>query len=185
MTAPVAFETCGDMRNWVRNGYDVEWIYDWALEHHTSYINNKSAPIPDGTRPLIENMLRRLGYRFVLRKLTHPVRVAPGAELNIEMAWENVGVAPCYEDYSAAVSLVDADGNRAWTRAMESNTRRWLPGAIQVSAAPKLPDDLAPGQYSVEVAVVDPDSVEPVMKLAIEGLQPSGWYRLSTVTVRR
>jgi hypothetical protein len=184
-SAPVAFETCGDMRSWVQRGYDVDGIYDWALDVHASYINNKSAPIPEGTRPSIEKMLRRLGYRFVLRRLAHSAQVAPGGELKVDMDWENVGVAPCYADYSAAVSLVSAAGKRAWTGVVDSNTRKWLPGPVGLGAAFTLPADLPPGQYSLEVGVVDPESVEPVVKLAIDGLQPSGWYRVSNVTVRR
>ena len=56
--APVAWETCWDMRKWVKEGWDVRAIYDYALSYHASYVNNKSAPIPEGTRSEVERLLR-------------------------------------------------------------------------------------------------------------------------------
>ncbi|OHB65834.1 MAG: hypothetical protein A2Y76_07855, partial [Planctomycetes bacterium RBG_13_60_9] len=73
-TGPVAWETCWDMRRWVKEGWPLRFIFNYALALHGSCINNKSAPLPEGpnVRPEIERFLRRLGYRFVLKELTHP-----------------------------------------------------------------------------------------------------------------
>lgn len=183
-TAPVAFETCWDMRKWQAEGWDIDYIYDWALEQHASYINNKSAPLPEGSRPQVEKMLRRLGYRFVLRSLKHPASVERGGKLSIETTWENVGVAPCYADYVPAVSLVSGAGERVWVGVLGFSTRQWLPGAFAVSGEPALPADLAPAEYALELSVVHPDTREPVVQLAIEGRTESGWYALSRIAVR-
>lgn len=181
--APVAFETCGDMRTWARHGYDFDQIFDWALEQHASFINNKSAPLPEGARPAVERVLRRLGYRFVLREVSHDAAVAPGGALSVSTRWENIGVAPCYADYAPAVSLVDGDGKRAWTGLLEATTREWLPGEFAVEGAFQLPDDLPEGDYALQVAVVDTDTLEPIIKLANEGQLESGWCAVSTVTL--
>ena len=81
-TAPVAWETCWDMRKWVAEGWSLRYIFNYALALHGSYINNKSAPLPTGenVRPEIERFLRRLGYRLVLKELKHPAQVAAGRE---------------------------------------------------------------------------------------------------------
>ena len=76
-TAPVAWETGGDMRHWVAVGSSLRHILNYALALHGSYINNKSAPLPAGEniRPEVERFLRRLGYRLVLKELKHPASV--------------------------------------------------------------------------------------------------------------
>jgi hypothetical protein len=183
--APVAFETCGDMRDWARRDYDADEIYDWALQQHASFINNKSAPLPEGARPAVEKMLRRLGYRFVLRELSHDAAVTPGGRLAVSTRWENVGVAPCYADYAPAVALVDADGRQVWSAAMDATTRDWLPGKFAVNDTFRLPDDLAPGDYSVQVAIVEKGGMKPVVRLANKGRLDSGWYGFSRLEARR
>lgn len=47
-TAPVAWETCWDMRKWVEEGWPLRFIFNYALALHGSVINNKSAPLPEG-----------------------------------------------------------------------------------------------------------------------------------------
>ena len=57
-TAPVAWETCWDMRKWVSEGWSLRYIFNYALACHASVINNKSAPLPEGetVRPEIETI---------------------------------------------------------------------------------------------------------------------------------
>ncbi len=54
-TAPVAWETCWDIRKWVSDGWPLRYIFNYALALHGSYINNKSSPLPtrDDVRPEI------------------------------------------------------------------------------------------------------------------------------------
>ncbi len=182
--APVAFETCWDMRKWKQEGWDIDYIFNWALAQHASYVNNKSAPLPEGTRGQVEQFLRKLGYRFVLRSLKHPASVERGGRLHVEMEWENVGVAPTYVDYAPAVSLVDAAGKRVWTGPLTSSTLKWLPGPVTVAEDLQLPAELAPGQYGLEIAIVDRRLLAPVVRLAVAGRAESGWYPLSRIAVR-
>ena len=49
-TAPVAWETCWDMRKWVAEGWSLRYIFNYALALHGSYINNKSASLPPGVQ---------------------------------------------------------------------------------------------------------------------------------------
>ena len=181
---PVAFESCWDARKWAAEGWDIDFILDWALKVHVSYMNNKSAPLPEGVRDKVENFIRKMGYRFVLRSLEHPAQVEPGGPFPVTMKWENVGVAPSYSDYAVALALADATGKRLWTHTSKESIRSWLPGPIDLTETPTLPADLAAGTYGLLVAIVDPATGEPVIKLAIEGRQDDGWYPVSKVTVR-
>jgi hypothetical protein len=203
--APVAWETCWDMRRWVKDGWPLRYIFNYALALHGSQINNKSAPLPEGenVRPEIERFLRRLGYRLVLKELSHPKQAAAGAAMTIETKWQNVGSAPCYRPYRVAYRL---SNQRGYTKVLPSavTVDKWMPGSIKVFTEEflrevpdlppgeivavtdrvTLPNDLPKGRYDLAVGIVGEDSTEPVVRLAIEGRAADAWYPLSKLTVR-
>jgi hypothetical protein len=41
------------------------------------------------------------------------------------------------------------------------------------------------GPYDLEIAIVEPRTRKPHVRLAIEGRQPDGWYRLGGIDVRK
>jgi hypothetical protein len=203
-TAPVAWETCWDIRKWVNEGWSLRFIFNYALALHGSCINNKSASLPEGenVRPEIERFLKRLGYRLVLRELKHPATARAGGKLQLSMKWQNVGSAPCYRPYRLAYRLTGAAGDqRALVGSVTVN--RWLPGSIElfteeffrqpqdlppgeivsVTDAVTLPKDMPAGKYVLSVAVVAAETAQPVVRLAIKGRQDDGWYPLSSIQV--
>jgi len=203
-TAPVAWESCWDMRKWVAEGWSLRFIFNYALALHGSYLNNKSAPLPEGeqVRQEIERFLQRLGYRLVLNQLRHARSVQPGDPLELHMKWQNVGSAPCYRPYKLAYRLSDTSG-AAHVVVSEVTVNRWLPGSIKlftdeffrevpdlppgdvvdvVDALP-VPADLPAGEYRLSLAVVADTAAQPVVQLGIAGRESDGWYPLSVVTV--
>ncbi|MCC6445429.1 MAG: DUF4832 domain-containing protein [Armatimonadetes bacterium] len=178
---PVAWESCWDMRKWKAEGWDIPYIFDYALDYHASYMNNKSAPVPEGGRPDVERFLKKLGYRLVLRSLEHPDRAAPGNLLPLKMVWENVGVAPPYRDWRLAIRLASA--SRVWVKMTDISIRGWLPESRTLTAAIRLPATLRPGRYDLALAVVDPRTKAPAVRLAVAGRGPDGWYPLSRLEV--
>jgi len=181
--APVAFETCWDMRKWKSEGWDIHAIFDFALKYHASYVNNKSAPIPEGTRPEVERLLRRLGYRLVLKKAVLPRRIAARSTFRLATVWENKGVAPPYRDYFLAVRLK----GKSMTRVLVSSTsiKGWLPGEKSVSLSFKSDTDSVPGSHELAIGIVPRGGVKPVVRIAVEGETPDGWYPLGDVSVGR
>lgn len=204
--APVAWETCWDMRKWVAEGWPLRFIFNYALALHGSYINNKSAPLPGDpqVRPELERFLRRLGYRLVLRQLRHPAQVGPGAELPLHMQWQNTGSAPCYKPYVLAYRL-ERNGAVVVEHTSQVAVSAWMPGSVElfteefyagppdlppgdpvaVSDRVAIPPGTPAGQYTLAIAVVDPQSGTPVVQLGIAGRREDGWYPLSRVTVAR
>jgi len=205
-TAPVAWESCWDMRRWVKEGWPLRFIFNYALALHGSVLNNKSAPLPEGPgiREEIERFVRRLGYRLVLRELKHPATAAPGAEITIAMKWQNVGSAPCYRPYRIGYRL---SNDRGFARAIPSTitVNKWMPGSVPlfteeffrgewelpngevvgVEDKVAVPADIPPGRYRLSVAVIGEKTLEPAIRLAIEGRAPDGWYPLSHLTIAR
>jgi hypothetical protein len=203
-TAPVAWETCWDMRRWVKEDWSLRFILNYALALHGSYLNNKSAPLPadEATRPEIERFLRRLGYRMVLKEVRHPKQAAAGTSLAIETKWQNVGSAPCYRPYRVAYRLSNERGYaKVLPGAVTAN--KWMPGSIatftkdffqqvpdlppgeivQVVDRVSLPGDMEKSQYDLALGIVGENSTEPVVRLAIKGRAADGWYPLSKVTI--
>ena len=186
MKAPVAFESCWDMRKWKEAGWNIRHIFDYALNCHASYMNNKSAPIPQGTRPEIERFIRRLGYRLVLRTVDHPKTARPGENLEVRLGWENVGVAPPYRDYRVAVKLMAKEnkGEKPLIIAGDS-IRGWLPGLRKTESTLKLPSSVPAGHYELSIGVVEPDNLTPAVRLAIVGRDSEGWYPVSKIEIKR
>ncbi|UCC99382.1 MAG: DUF4832 domain-containing protein, partial [Phycisphaerales bacterium] len=203
-TAPVAWESCWDMRRWVQDGWSLRYIFNYALALHGSYLNNKSVPLPEGDniRPEVERFLRRLGYRLVLRELSHPERANAGKPLELAMKWQNIGSAPCYRPYRVAYRLMNASG---YERTLVGNVtvNKWLPGSVEtfteefIKNPPELPPglvvevidrvvlpkDIPGGTCRLAIGVVSEQSLEPVVKLGIKGRTENGWYPLSEFQV--
>ncbi len=203
-TAPIAWETCWDMRKWVNEGWSLRYIFNYALACQASVINNKSAPLPSraDVRPEIERFLRRLGYRLVLKELKHPAQVRVGGKLELSMKWQNTGSAPCYKPYRVAYRLTNGNGfSKSFASAVTVN--RWLPGSIELFTPeffnePKdlppgaavdvadtiaIPDSAPAGQYTVSVAIVEGEAAAPIVRLGIKGRAEDGWYPLSKIQV--
>ena len=181
--APVALETCWNMLHWAEQEWDVDYILEKALEWHVSVLNNKSFPIPEQWWPRVENLQKKMGYRFVLKRLEHLDRAAPGKTLVLEMTWENKGVAPCYLKHPVAVQLRNAQSAESLTFDTAIDITGWLPGIHQADTSLELPPDMPPGEYEILLALLDPYSHKPRIKLAIDGQLADGWYRISRVRV--
>jgi hypothetical protein len=205
-TAPVAWETCWDMRKWVDERWSLPFIFNYALALHGSVINNKSAPLPEGEniRPEVERFLRRLGYRLVLKELRHPSEAGPADTIQFIMKWQNVGSAPCYKPYRLAYRLSNDEGyDKVFVGSVTVN--KWLPGSIElfteeffqqpadlppgevhdVADTIVLPKDVPAGEYDLSVGVVGVKMTRPVVQLGIKGRDDAGWYPLSKVKVAR
>jgi len=180
--APVTLEVCWVMQHWKDKGWDVDYIIDQSLKWHISSFNGKSSAVPEAWWPAVNRWLKKMGYRFVLRKFTYPSIVRPQEKLAFTTWWENKGVAPCYREFPLALRLKNS--GRSAVMATGADIRTWLPGDIVYDDGVFVPADLPPGEYDLSVALVDPASREPKVKLAIAGMQADGWYALGKIEVR-
>ncbi|MGQ9762885.1 MAG: DUF4832 domain-containing protein [Thermogutta sp.] len=204
---PVAWETCWDFRKWVTEGWSLRYIFNYALALHASYINNKSAPLPPGeeVKGEVERFLRRLGYRLVLREVSHLPQVAAGEKLPIKMKWQNIGSAPCYRTYPVAYRFRHQSGRQFVVVSQTITANQFLPGSVPVFTeqfledppelppgeitsmedAIQLPANMPAGEYELAVAIVESnDQPVPVVRLAIRGRSADGWYPISRVSIQ-
>jgi len=180
--APVSLEVCWVMQHWKDKGWDVDYIIDQSLKWHISSFNGKSSAVPREWWPAVNRWLKKMGYRFVLRKFTYPEAVRPHGKLAFTSWWENKGVAPSYKQFPLALRLRNEKRTELFITA--ADIRRWLPGDSLYDSSVFLPANMPAGDYELAVALVDPATRAPKVKLAIGGVDPDGWYRMGKVSVR-
>lgn len=184
--APVTMEICGTFLRWLeKEKYDektVEYIFGQALKWHISSFNAKSSPVPEAWSPLVNNWLNKMGYRYVLRRFTFPSAVSPQGQMAITSWWENKGVAPIYKDYRLALRLINPEKVEILPACVDIKT--WLPGDIVYDDIFYIPHDMPVGKYQLQIAIVSPVNLEPMVKLAIDGINKEGWYPMGEIQVR-
>lgn len=179
--APVTLEVCWVMQHWKDMGWDVDHIIDESLKWHISSFNAKSSPVPEDWKPSVDRWLKRMGYRFVLRKFSYPATLKAGGRLSFTSWWDNKGVAPCYKEFPLALRL-KAD-QRTEVILTQADIRTWLPGDNLYDDAVVIPAEMPAGEYELQIGIVDPLSKEPRVKLAISGRDPDGWYPLGKIKI--
>lgn len=184
--APISFEICGTFPAWKqREGYsteDVKYIFDQALKWHVSSVNGKSSAIPEEYLPHVNDFLKKMGYRFVLRMFTYPSVVSPAQKVNFTSWWENKGVAPVYRAYILALRL--KNNNHEEVFYTDADIKDWLPGDNLYDNFFFMPNDIPNGDYDIQIALLDEHTHKPKINLAIEGKRPDGWYQLGTIKVK-
>jgi hypothetical protein len=179
--SPVSLETCWVPGYWKQQGWDVDYIINQALRWHVSTLNVKSTPIPPEWQKQFEDFQKKMGYRFILRRLEFPTKAKIGDKIPISMWWLNAGVAPVYREYPLALQLFSSQASAVLTT--HADVRRWLPGDAVVDETLTVPESLKPGSYRFRIAILDPRTGQPVIRLAIEGRQDDGWYDMGEILV--
>ena len=192
--APVHLEVCGTMQRWQELGWSasepdgkVSATFRWAEDQHASLLNAKFKPVPETYVGAIDELLKRVGYRFVVDGFNHEKKVRPGSRTTFISHWSNLGVAPIYSPRALTYRL--RRGSKQVTLSSTEDVRTWLPGRAQAEDTVTVPEDLPAGTYDVEVALLDRDGLSPKTKalpplfLGVAGRRPDGWYPLSQIQV--
>ena len=179
--APVTLEICWVMKHWKDMGWDVDHIIDESLKWHISSFNAKSSPVPDEWWPSVNRWLKKMGYRFILRKFTYPDRLKPNGKLSFTSWWENKGVAPCYKKFPLALRLKDDE--KAEILITDADIRTWLPGDNLYDNTVLVPSNMPRGEYDLQIGILETLSNKPKVKIAISGKQPDGWYYLGKIKI--
>jgi hypothetical protein len=183
--SPVSLETCGTPAGWNLQWHytpeQVDYNIEQALRWHASTINIKSTAIPEAWKQKFAEFQKKLGYRFVLRKLAYPAAVRRNTMAPISMWWLNEGVSPVYSDYVLAIELRGPSGDAVIRTS--SDIRKWLPGDAVFEDSIFIPATLAAGDYRFRVALLDSRTLKPAVQLAIQGRQSDGWYDLGGIRV--
>jgi hypothetical protein len=180
-TAPVAFEVCWVMQHWYEMGWDPDYIFDQAIKWHFSYFNTKSSAVPEKHWPAVWRCLKRMGYRFVLRKFVCRPEIRRGSIMRFQSWWDNKGCAPLYRRYDLALQL--SSGGTSVAIKTDADVTKWLPGDVVYDDGIAVPYDIPAGAYNLRVGLLCPQSGQPKIQLAQEGRTADGWYELGQVQI--
>ena len=177
----VALEPCGTF-----GGYPTppDVVVDDAISWHATFIQNKSHSIPANWMADIERLVKKLGFRLVLRSVLVDESAPSGAEIPIAMKWENLGIAPPYRDHRIAFRLKSRDGTCQGVTITETSILGWLPGIKSVDISYKIPADLDAGDYELEMGIVFHSSIEHTIPVANKGKTSDGWYTIGKINVQ-
>ena len=140
--SPVSLETCWVPGHWKEQGWDVDYILDQALRWHVTSVNVKSSAIPKDWKQKFDSFQKKMGYRFLLRRLEYPQTAKRGEMMPVQSWWFNAGVAPVYRDYQLAFKLTSG-GSTAVIKT-DAQLRGWLPGDAVWDGSLYIPDSLPP-----------------------------------------
>lgn len=157
-------------------------------DSHTSWLGPCSPGLqPAGTslQNNFDQMLKTMGYRFVLQSLSHSSEAQTGSSLGVTMNWANKGVAPFYYNWPLELSLADSNGNIVSKTTTTEDIRTWLPGTKAITQNLNIPSSLPAGTYTLCVGIIDPETSQPGIDLAISGRRSDGRYALSQITVTK
>jgi hypothetical protein len=59
----------------------------------------------------------------------------------------------------------------------------WIPGDNLFDSRVTIPPGTPPGDYELELALIDPSSGQSKVKLAIAGIRPDGWYPMGKMRI--
>ncbi|OBU37220.1 hypothetical protein AYY26_08990 [Photobacterium phosphoreum] len=194
--APVDFEVCQDLNYWAQNEKiytqdKVKKTFDFALDSHASLFNLKSGNVPIIYKDLMDDFIKKLGYRFEISSVEISSRFTPSSPITIASTWKNTGVAPSYNNYPVVWRLRNDDNHVITYFSTNNDIRAWLPADNRDSDAPKheqintfnLPHNIEPGNYKLDVALVEPSTTTAKIKLGIDGITHDNWYYIDSINI--
>ncbi len=147
-------------------------------------IVHENAVIQDAQ--MLSELIRPLGYRYLPLSATTPTIATSGSSLAVSSTWTNTGTARAYprmgQDFTLAYALASPDGTIATTWQLDYPVSGWLPGE-QHDARDVLPlPRLAPGTYTVLLAVASRISGQRI-SLPLDTHRSDQWYGVATLNI--
>lgn len=184
-SAPVVFELCQP------EAFSLDVAHTVLTQTHGSLVHDNYSAL---TPAAAQDLMLRVGYRYVLRSARLPMTGAPGEELRISMDWLNTGTSPAYarmgQDFRLHFYLVGQNGQTAVDQILPTDISTWMPADTLggqppdylVDAAIGLSPQLPVGVYKLAVEILDHRTGLPI-SLGFGTPDAMGRYPLATVTV--
>ena len=178
---PMGGETCADepYTDLAFESFPAYAKRELGRMHWTTLNSDYNQGTLDALGDYIEEVKRRLGYRFVLQSSQLPKSAEAGSEVDLSFVLENVGYASPFNPRGLAVVFRGADGklvSRPVKVERKENTdpRFWQPGETQnVKLTVAAPD--TPGDFEVLLDLPDP-LLPNVVSYKADGAAVSGHY---------
>ncbi len=179
-TAPVSFEAYWWLGEWKRKNWDIDEIINQTLQWHISSFNAKSLPIPFEWKDRVDYWISRMGYHYALDYFKFPKTAAPGETVPLKLGIDNIGVAPIYRPIPLHIRFTGTAGS--FETETDVDIMTWLPGKNAERIAVKLPENLKPGQYEIEIGIFN--EINPIIYFATDAERNGSFYKVGCLTVK-
>jgi hypothetical protein len=160
-------------------------IVKMLKDYHFTWLGPAGQHESAGYASQMRTIKRALGYEFTVRQVNWPDSMRAGAPIPLKLSVENTGSAPLYHLYQTELHWVDAGGTTRAKAAFDYPLNTLLPGAAPslLDRTATVPATLAPGSYSLRLAIADTAPGRPGIAAQNSGRDTSGRLPLGTVTV--
>lgn len=104
----------------------------------------------------IEDIKRKLGYRFVLRSGNYTNEARPGRTITVEIELDNVGYAAPFNPRGVELVLRHSTSGAKYFARLDDDPRFWLTGSHTISQTLCLPANIPLGSYKLLLNFPDP-----------------------------
>ncbi len=154
-------ETCRD--DWSPfnkcEGNAVQEMERMHFSYLNAHYNNKAVNNHWVSGGCIDEIKRRLGYRFVLREAVFDNQTAAGGIFHFLLEMENVGFASPFNPRLTELIMRDVKSGDVYSFELEADPRFWFVGRFQVSEMIHIPSDIPKGTYEILLNLPDPEPV--------------------------
>lgn len=187
-TAPIVYEYCAPSAdNWLELTAETLPLTHPSLVHYN---------LQGGVEPeRLAEVMRDVGYRYVLERAEYQSTVQRGGSLPLELIWYNTGYAPSYpkmgQKFELRLYMLTASDERVVSEfTLDADIASWMPATTPDDDAPRydysynvmLPDSVAPGEYTLKIAMIDLRTGQPI-NLGILGRDDQARYAIGNITV--
>ncbi len=155
--------------------------YQHAITYNPNFFTDTLKPHPQRTV---------IGYRILPTVISYNSEANVDGKLHFTSQWENVGAGVLYRHYSLGVSLVDENGKEVYFAVRDDFDITTLikeSEPYQYTTSFNLPgeDVLAPGEYSVRIALVDKNNnYKSSIAMPIAGNDGNLNYEIGKITLK-
>lgn len=133
---------------------------DLALFHY-SFLNsdyNNTEVNNKWVGECMDDIKRRLGYRFELQNSSFPTTAQAGQRVHFQMNLNNVGYAAPFNPRGAELVLINTTTDEKWFAKLDSDPRFWSPENSPVAIDQNfcLPNSMPNGTYQLHLNLPDP-----------------------------
>ena len=138
------------------------------------------------------NIRRRLGYRFVLKEMTHPKEVTAGSNMAVSITVDNNGYASPFNERPAMLILKNKSNGQEYKYTLNTDVRKWYSGSNKVDLPIATGSSISAGIYDMYLYFPDKyASIAAKPEYAIPLANANAWdavtgYNnlLSTITIK-
>lgn len=154
---PMGGETCqanSPRSDWTNASVELarfHWSY-LNIDYHRDVLNSWNA----GGH--LDEINRRLGYRFTLNSGYYTEQVRPGKSFAISIRLQNVGWAAPFNPRDVKLVLRNNMTNAVYSVKLPDDPRRWLPNATHsINYTIGVPNNMPTGNYNMFLHLPDPE----------------------------